>query len=229
MAILTKLAISPKKPVMSRVRLIPPARHLLIIWYGPGVETYGLPVVVTNCSNNYGGYQFPEKLIPLILINILEGRPLPVYGNGGNIRDWLYVDDHCQGIELILVGGRVGEVYNIGGNNEWSSVEIVRLLCKKIDELFGNDASLAQRFPKAPAVNGQSIDTLITYVNDRPGHDWRYAIDANKISTELGYHTRETFETGILKTICWYVDNEVWWRAVMDGSYQDWVNLQYSK
>ncbi|MEK8088994.1 dTDP-glucose 4,6-dehydratase [Thermithiobacillus plumbiphilus] len=190
-------------------------------------HTYGLPVTTSNCSNNYGPYHFPEKLIPLLIVNILEGKPLPVYGDGMNIRDWLYVEDHARGIELVLNQGRVGEVYNIGGNNEWANIDIVKLVCQLLDEAFAHDPSLHQRFPRSPAAQNQAA-SLITYVKDRPGHDRRYAIDAHKIMSELGYAPQESFETGIRKTIDWFLANEPWWRAVMDGSYQDWVKQQYA-
>jgi dTDP-glucose 4,6-dehydratase len=178
-------------------------------------HTYGLQVTTSNCSNNYGPYHFPEKLIPLCLTNILRGRPLPVYGDGSNIRDWLYVEDHCRGIELVLLGGRVGETYNIGGNNEWNNLAIVQLLCDQLDARFAADKSLAQRFPDAPGARGASARELITFVEDRAGHDWRYAIDAAKINGELGYEPAETFETGLGKTLDWYLANEEWWRPLL--------------
>ncbi|MEW5791495.1 MAG: dTDP-glucose 4,6-dehydratase [Pseudomonadota bacterium] len=190
-------------------------------------HTYGLPVTTSNCSNNYGPYHFPEKLIPLMIVNILEGKPLPIYGDGLNIRDWLYVEDHARGIELVLDQGRVGEVYNIGGNNEWANIDIVKLVCQLLDDAFAQNADLKRRFPRSPAAHNQAA-SLITYVKDRPGHDRRYAIDAGKIMRELGYAPQESFETGIRKTIRWFLDNEAWWRAVMDGSYQDWVKQQYA-
>ena len=175
-------------------------------------HTYGLNTTISNCSNNYGPYHFPEKLIPLIIVNCLEGKPLPIYGDGKQIRDWLYVEDHCRGIELILSKGRVGEVYNIGGNNEWANIDIVTLVCELMD----------QHHPEgAPQKN------LITHVTDRLGHDRRYAIDATKITKELGYKPEETFETGIRKTVQWYLDNESWWRGVMDGSYKNWIEKNY--
>ncbi len=192
-------------------------------------HTYGLQVTTSNCSNNYGPYQFPEKLIPLVLINILHGRPLPIYGDGLNVRDWLYVDDHARGIDLILHKGRVGETYNIGGHNEWTNIDIVRLICGLMDERFAAEPDLARRFPDAPQARGGAAESLITYVKDRPGHDRRYAIDATKTGAELGYRPQETFESGIRKTVQWYLDNEDWWRAVMDGSYKDWIDQQYQE
>ena len=189
-------------------------------------HTYGLQVTTSNCSNNYGPYQFPEKLIPLVMLNVLHGKPLPIYGDGLNIRDWLYVDDHCRGIELCITHGRLGEVYNIGGNNEWTNIDIVRLLCTELERAFGEDASLRGRFPDSPAAWGEAA-SLITYVRDRPGHDRRYAINADKARRELGYEPRETFESGIRRTVRWYLENETWWRAVMDGSYREWLGRQY--
>lgn len=184
-------------------------------------HTYGMPVTTSNCSNNYGPYQFPEKLIPLMLVNALQGKSLPLYGDGRNVRDWLYVDDHCRGIELVMDKGRRGETYNIGGNNEWYNVDIVQLLCRLLDEHFAADAALARRFPQAPAAQGRATAQLITYVTDRPGHDRRYAINADKARRELGYVPQETFESGIRKTLAWYLDNEAWWRGIMDGSYRN--------
>jgi dTDP-glucose 4,6-dehydratase len=178
-------------------------------------HTYGLQVTTSNCSNNYGPWHFPEKLIPLCLTNVLRGRPLPVYGDGSNIRDWLYVEDHCRGIELVLHGGAVGESYNIGGNNEWHNLAIVELLCDQLDRRFAADATLAERFPDAPAARGASARSLIHFVADRAGHDWRYAIDASRITAELGYVPQETFETGIARTIDWFLGNEPWWRPLL--------------
>lgn len=175
-------------------------------------HTYGLPVLTTNCSNNYGPCQFPEKLIPLVIINALESKPLPVYGDGLNIRDWLHVEDHCQGIDAVLDRGRTGETYNIGGCNEWSNIDIVRLICAHLDRL-------------RPGQNPKS--ELITYVRDRAGHDRRYAIDAGKIMTELGWAPAYTFETGIEKTIHWYLDNREWWDRIRRGVYQEYYRAQY--
>ena len=190
-------------------------------------HTYGLDVSTSNCSNNYGPYQFPEKLIPLMIVNALEGKALPVYGDGSNIRDWLYVEDHVRGIELVMTKGRSGETYNIGGDEERANIDIVRTVCREIDEAFASDPDLARRFPNAPAVRGQPSESLITYVKDRPGHDWRYAIDANRIESDLGYSPQHDFATGIRATVDWMLDNEAWWRAVMDGSYRDWVKAHY--
>ena len=190
-------------------------------------HTYGLPVTTSNCSNNYGPYQFPEKLIPLIIINILHGKPLPIYGDGLNIRDWLYVEDHCRGIDLVLSHGRLGEVYNIGGNNEWSNIDIVRLVCRLVDERLQADPPLLKRFADTPAARGSEAQSLITFVKDRPGHDRRYAIEAEKCRVELGYEPLESFETGIARTISWYLENEAWWQQVLDGSYRQWIAKQY--
>ena len=190
-------------------------------------HTYGLPVTTSNCSNNYGPYQFPEKLIPLMLVNALEGKPLPVYGDGLNVRDWLYVEDHCRAVEQVLVAGSPGETYNVGGRNEWKNIDIVRLLCGLVDEAFAADPSLRRRFPRSPSAAGRDTGSLISFVKDRPGHDRRYAIDAGKIECALGFCPRETFETGIRKTLEWYLANESWWRAVMDGTYREWVQRQY--
>jgi dTDP-glucose 4,6-dehydratase len=190
-------------------------------------HTYGLPVTTSNCSNNYGPYHFPEKLIPLMLTNILEGRKLPIYGDGKNVRDWLYVEDHCRGVELVLEQGRLGETYNIGGNNERTNIEIVSQLCRLVDQRFSADAALSKRFPNCPAAQGKPSDSLMNFVTDRPGHDRRYAIDATRARRELGYVPMETLESGLAKTLGWYLEHESWWRGVMDGSYRDWIKRQY--
>jgi len=178
-------------------------------------HTYGLEVTTSNCSNNYGPYHFPEKLIPLIIANILHDKPLPVYGDGQQIRDWLYVEDHARGIELVLNKGRVGENYNIGGNNEWANIDIVNLLCKLMNGVFAKDPELIKRYPLASHVKEQKAAELITYVTDRAGHDRRYAIDATKTNNELGYVPAESFETGIAKTLNWYLHNEKWWTPLL--------------
>jgi dTDP-glucose 4,6-dehydratase len=183
--------------------------HLVRAWH----HTYGLPVVTTNCSNNYGPYHFPEKLIPLMIVNALAGKPLPVYGDGQQIRDWLYVKDHCSGIRAVLAGGRLGETYNIGGWNEMANIDIVQTVCRLLDELRPDPAGPYAR--------------LITYVTDRPGHDRRYAIDARKIERELGWRPAETFATGIRKTVQWYLDHADWVRDVQSGAYKDWVQANY--
>jgi len=177
--------------------------HLVRAWN----RTFGLPTLITNCSNNYGSYQFPEKLVPLMIINCLEGNPLPVYGKGENVRDWLFVGDHCDAIQTVLAKGEMGETYNIGGNNEIKNIDVVTIICSLLDEIF-------------PRENGSSYSDLITFVKDRPGHDFRYAIDARKIRNDLGWSPNESFETGIRKTIHWYLDNQNWWKAIQDNNYR---------
>ena len=179
-------------------------------------HTYGLQVTTSNCSNNYGPFHFPEKLIPLCLTRILDGGAIPVYGDGSNIRDWLYVEDHARGIASILESGKPGEVYNIGGHNEWANLDIVNLLCRVMDERFAQTPELTARFPNAPQAKGSPGDSLIEFVTDRAGHDWRYAIDASKIERELGFVPDETFETGLAKTVDWYLANESWWRPLLE-------------
>ena len=191
-------------------------------------HTFGLEVTTSNCSNNYGPYQFPEKLIPLMIVNALTGQPLPIYGDGTNIRDWLYVADHCRGIDLVICKGRLGATYNIGGNNEWRNIDIVKQVCASLDRMFSENEKLSVRFPDAPAARGEKTESLITFVKDRLGHDWRYAIDATLATDELGYSPQQSFETGIQLTLNWMLENEHWWRAVMDGSYRDWISRNYS-
>lgn len=178
--------------------------HLVRAW----LRTYGLPTIVTNCSNNYGPFHFPEKLIPLMILNALEGKPLPVYGNGMQIRDWLFVEDHARALYKVVTEGKIGETYNIGGHNERANIDVVRTICTLLEELV----------PNKP-VGVEKYEDLITYVTDRPGHDIRYAIDAAKIGRELGWKPQETFESGIRKTIEWYLNNKKWWSRVLDGSY----------
>jgi len=190
-------------------------------------HTFDLNVTTSNCSNNYGPYQFPEKLIPLMIVNALSGKPLPVYGDGSNIRDWLYVEDHCRGIDLVMNRGRRGETYNIGGDNERANIDIVKDVCARLDRLFESRAELRESFPDAPAANGIATESLIRFVKDRPGHDWRYAIDATKAHDELGYAPREDFDSGLDLTIAWMLANVGWWRAVMDGSYREWIARNY--
>ncbi len=180
-------------------------------------HTYGLPVMTSNCSNNYGPYQFPEKLIPLMLINALHGKSLPIYGRGENIRDWLYVEDHCRAIDLMIERGSIGETYNVGGCNEWRNIDIVTHLCKLMDQRFATDASLARRFPNCPSAHGGEARSLLNFVTDRPGHDWRYAIDAKKVANQLGFKPSESFATGIAKTAAWYLANEDWWRTCISS------------
>ena len=186
-------------------------------------------MTTSNCSNNYGPYHFPEKLIPLIIVNILHGRPLPIYGDGSNVRDWLHVSDHCRSINLILSKGTPGEVYNIGGGSESENLELVHLLCQVADEAFRDQPDLKVRYPQCPAARGKNTTSMIEFVRDRPGHDWRYAIDCDKIERELGYRARFSLENGLRDTFAWYLQNEWWWRGVMDGSYQQWVQMHYKR
>jgi dTDP-glucose 4,6-dehydratase len=185
--------------------------HLVRAWH----HTYGLPVLTTNCSNNYGPYHFPEKLIPLCILNALNGKPLPIYGDGQQIRDWLYVKDHCSAIRRVLEKGRLGETYNVGGWNEKANLDVVKTLCAILDEL-------------KPKADGTKYESQITYVKDRPGHDRRYAIDATKLERELGWKPQETFETGIRKTVEWYLANQDWVSHVVSGEYKNWVEKQYA-
>jgi len=185
--------------------------HLIRAWF----HTYQLPVITTNCSNNYGPFHFPEKLIPLCILNALNGKPLPIYGNGQQIRDWLYVKDHCSAIREVLSNGKVGETYNIGGWNEKSNLDVVNMLCDILDKL-------------KPNKNGKSYKEQITFVKDRPGHDRRYAIDASKIERELKWRPQETFESGLLKTVSWYLENQNWCNEILSGEYQHWMEKQYS-
>ena len=184
--------------------------HLVRAWH----HTYGLPVLTTNCSNNYGPYHFPEKLIPLVIHNALAGKPLPIYGDGQQVRDWLYVEDHCKAIMRVLKDGRLGETYNVGGWNEKPNIEVVRTLCALLDEL-------------QPRADGQSYATQMTFVKDRPGHDRRYAIDARKLERELGWRPEETFETGLRKTVQWYLSHGDWVEEVTSGSYRAWIGQNY--
>ena len=190
-------------------------------------HTYGLEVTTSNCSNNYGPYQFPEKLIPLMIVNALQGKPLPVYGDGSNIRDWLFVEDHVRAIDLVLQKGRVGETYNVGGNEEHSNIEIVKGLCAAIDTVLAERPELQSRYGESPPSKGETTDSLVTFVKDRPGHDWRYAIDASKLENELGFRPAHTFATGLEDTINWMLDNEAWWQGVLDESYLDWMDQNY--
>ena len=185
--------------------------HLVRAWF----HTYGLPVITSNCSNNYGPYHFPEKLIPLVILNALGNKPLPIYGDGQQVRDWLYVGDHCAAIREVLAKGKLGETYNIGGWNEKANIDVVKTICTILDEL-------------RPRADGKSYAEQITFVQDRPGHDRRYAIDARKLKRELGWRPTETFDTGIRKTVQWYLDNPAWVEGVVSGSYRDWLQKQYS-
>jgi dTDP-glucose 4,6-dehydratase len=185
--------------------------HLVRAWF----HTYGLPVLTTNCSNNYGPYHFPEKLIPLCILNAVNGKPLPIYGDGKQIRDWLYVKDHCSAIREVLKQGQIGETYNVGGWNEKTNLEVVETLCTILDEL-------------KPKSDGKSYADQIAFVKDRPGHDRRYAINASKLERDLGWKPQETFKTGLRKTVIWYLENETWVNHVVSGEYQNWVQKQYS-
>ena len=212
-------SLEPSEPAFSELNAFEPnspysaskaaSDHLVRAWH----HTYGLPVLTTNCSNNYGPYHFPEKLIPLCILNALAGKPLPIYGDGQQIRDWLYVKDHCSAIRRVLESGRVGETYNVGGWNEKPNLEVVQAICTVLDQL-------------QPKTNGSYTDQ-ITYVKDRPGHDRRYAIDASKLKSELAWRPAETFETGIRKTIEWYLNHSEWVDGVVSGSYRDWLKKQY--
>ena len=186
--------------------------HLVRAYY----KTYGLPVTISNCSNNYGPYQFPEKLIPLMILNGIKGKPLPIYGDGKNIRDWLYVEDHCEAIQLVLEHGRVGETYNIGGSCEKTNIELVEIICSLLDQLYPDS-------PQNPHAS------LITYVKDRPGHDRRYAIDSTKIKRELGWEPKETFDSGLKKTIMWYIENFKWVELIQTGAYREWIKRNYDE
>ena len=200
--------LEPNSPYSARKAA---SDHLVRAW----LHTYGLPALTTNCSNNYGPLHFPEKLIPLMIVNALAGKPLPVYGDGMQVRDWLYVKDHCSAIRRVLEAGRVGEIYNVGGWNEKPNIEIVNTVCALLDEL-------------RPRRDGISYKAQISYVLDRPGHDRRYAIDASKIERELGWRPAETFESGIRKTVQWYLDNQAWVEHVQSGAYRDWVKTNYA-
>lgn len=212
-------SLEPSEPAFSELNAYEPnspysaskaaSDHLVRAWH----HTYGLPVLTTNCSNNYGPYHFPEKLIPLCILNALAGKPLPIYGDGQQIRDWLYVKDHCSAIRRVLESGRVGETYNVGGWNEKPNLEVVQTICVILDQL-------------RPKTNGSYVDQ-ITFVKDRPGHDRRYAIDASKLESELAWRPTETFETGIRKTIEWYLNHSEWIDGVVSGSYRDWLKKQY--
>lgn len=186
--------------------------HLVRAWH----HTYGLPVLTTNCSNNYGAYHFPEKLIPLVIVNALAGKPLPIYGDGKQVRDWLYVEDHCRAIIAVLEGGRIGETYNVGGSNEMTNIDVVRTICTVLDRL-------------RPRLENRSYAEQIAFVVDRPGHDRRYAIDASKIERELDWRPQESFSSGIEKTVQWYLDHPQWVADIQSGAYREWIKMQYAK
>lgn len=191
-------------------------------------HTYGMPTSISNCSNNYGPFHFPEKLIPLIIVNALHGRMLPIYGDGRQIRDWLYVEDHCVAISKILDAPVVGMTFNVGGRAERENIEIVRTICEELDRRFASDATLGARFPSSPAATGMPTATLMTHVRDRPGHDRRYAVDPARVSEVVRFEPAESLESGLARTIDWYLANEAWWRAVMDGSYLNWIEANYA-
>ena len=191
-------------------------------------HTYGLEVTISNCSNNYGPYHFPEKLIPLAIVNILEGRPVPIYGDGLNVRDWLHVVDHCRGIDLVLTSGQSGQVYNIGGGSECENLKLVKMLCAIAEDAIGSDATLRARYVRCPAASGAPVDSLITFVKDRPGHDRRYAIDYGKIQRDLGFKSTKSLAAGLAETFRWFAEHEQWWRDVMNGGYRQWIEKHYA-
>jgi dTDP-glucose 4,6-dehydratase len=191
------------------------------------VYTYGLPATISNCSNNYGPYHFPEKLIPLMIVNALQGEPLPIYGDGQQVRDWLFVEDHCVAIDRIIQADVAGRTFIVGGRAEHTTIDIVRMICALLDERFAADASLATQYPECPASKGRSTTSLMRHVEDRPGHDRRYAIDPTRIATELGFEPAETIKTGLERTVDWYLAERPWWSAVQDGSYRQWIQQQY--
>ena len=200
------------------------ADHLVRAW----AHSFGLPVTISNCSNNYGPFQFPEKLLPLCILNILEGRPLPIYGDGLQIRDWLHVSDHCRAIELILTKSAAGETWNIGGSSQDPNLVVVGVVCDLVDRAFAAEPALAARFPASPPAQGRSARTLIEHVRDRPGHDRRYAVDSGKIAARLGFRAATPLEAGLEATVRWYLDHELWWRGVVSGEYRQWYARQYS-
>lgn len=203
--------VTPYKPNSPYSASKAASDHLVRAWF----HAYGLPVITTNCSNNYGPYQFPEKLIPLVILNAINCKSLPIYGDGQQIRDWLYVEDHCSAIRAVLAKGKLGETYNIGGRNEKANIDVVKTICKILDEL-------------QPRNDGKSYAEQITFVKDRPGHDRRYAVDASKIERELGWRPAETFDSGIRKTVQWYLENPKWVECVISRSYRDWIRKQYN-
>ena len=214
-------SLSPEDPAFTETTAYAPnspysatkaaSDHLVRAWH----HTYGLDVTTSNCSNNYGPYHFPEKLIPLMILNALHGRALPVYGEGKNVRDWLHVEDHARGIERVIEAGRPGETYNVGGRNEWTNIDIVHRVCETVDARFAADPALAERYPHAPAARGEPTRGLIEHVTDRAGHDFRYAIDATKIERELGFEPAITFEEGIERTVDWYLGHPDWWAPLL--------------
>jgi dTDP-glucose 4,6-dehydratase len=200
------------------------ASDMLVRSYG---HTYDLPVTISNSSNNYGPYQFPEKLVPLMILNALMGRALPVYGDGLHVRDWIHVEDHCVALAAVLKKGRLGETYNIGGRAEMQNIELVKMVCNLIDKRFRDDHHLAERFSACPSAAGATCQDLITYVKDRPGHDRRYAIDDEKVSRELGSQARRALAVGLADTVDWYIAHEDWWRPIQSGEYRQWITSHY--
>jgi dTDP-glucose 4,6-dehydratase len=199
------------------------ADHLVRAYH----HTYGLNVTTSNCSNNYGPYQFPEKLIPLMIVNALRGKPLPIYGDGLNIRDWLFVEDHCRAIDKVIEHGMSGRSYNVGGNTELTNRQVVNAVCIAVDTAFAADPELAVRYPECPSARSASCESLITFVKDRPGHDRRYAVDSRRLAAELGSMPRVTFEVGLADTLSWYLTNESWWQDILRGSYREWARQHY--
>ena len=214
---------SPYKPSSPYSATKAASDHLVRAYH----RTFGLPAVITNCSNNYGPYQHPEKLIPLMIIHALEGKPLPVYGDGRNVRDWLFVGDHCRALELALTKGKPGETYNIGGGTEQPNIAVVRRICDLIDDAFARNGALKARYPNSPAAGGRSCATLITHVTDRLGHDRRYAINPSYAKQALGYEPQQSFESGLSRTVSWYVENESWWRRALTPGFSEWVTTNY--
>jgi dTDP-glucose 4,6-dehydratase len=191
-------------------------------------RTYGLPTTISNCSNNYGPYQFPEKLLPLCILNMLEGRPLPIYGDGLQVRDWLHVSDHCRAIELILEGSPTGETWNVGGDTQDPNIAVVGMLCDLVDAAFARQPELRARFPNSAPARGAASRSLMQHVRDRPGHDRRYAVDGGKILARLNFTPATALDAGLARTVIWYLDNETWWRAVASGEYRNWYARQYA-
>ncbi len=227
-------ALGPDEPAFTEATAYAPnspyaaskaaADHLVRAYH----HTYGLPATISNCANCFGPYQYPEKLIRLAIIRLLEGKPVPLYGDGGQVRDWLHAADHCRGVELAIERGTPGATYNLGGANERPNLQTIETLCALLDEAFAADPALGERFPAAPAANGKESASLIAFVADRPGHDRRYAIDAAKARAELGFEPQDDFESALRATITWYLANEPWWRAIMDDDrYRSWMAAQY--
>ncbi|MEZ5333464.1 MAG: dTDP-glucose 4,6-dehydratase [Thermoanaerobaculia bacterium] len=217
--------VTPYAPTSPYAASKAAADHLVRAYH----RTFGLSTSISNCSNNYGPFHFPEKLIPLCIVNLLEGKALPVYGDGKNVRDWLYVEDHCLGLERVLADGRPGETYNIGGRCEKTNLEVVTTLCRMVDEVFAGEPRLRSRFPQAPPSRGQMCESLVRLVQDRPGHDRRYAIDPTKIEHELLFEPATSFEAGLAATVRWFIEHEAWWRSILaGGAYREWMSRQYA-